>query len=48
MASYRLEYFDIRGRAEHIRIMFLMKGQEFEDVRLKQEEWPEKKSDKKG
>lgn len=34
MASYKLTYFDVRGRAEVSRMLFHASGVAFEDVRL--------------
>ncbi|XP_072167883.1 S-crystallin SL11-like [Diadema setosum] len=34
MPSYKLTYFDARGRVEIARLLFALKGVEFEDVRL--------------
>jgi glutathione S-transferase len=39
MPTYKLYYFDAKGRAEVTRIMFHMTGTPFEDHRLKGEEW---------
>ncbi|CAJ0605918.1 unnamed protein product [Cylicocyclus nassatus] len=45
MVHYKLTYFDGRGSAEIIRQIFVLAGQEYEDVRLTQEEWPKHKSE---
>jgi len=34
MPSYKLTYFNARGRAENIRMLFALAGQEFQDVRM--------------
>ena len=48
MPSYKLIYFDIRGRAEVARLLFAEAGQEYEDKRLKFDDWSEiKKSTKR-
>ena len=38
MSSYKLYYFNVRGRAEISRLIFNAAGVEFEDVRV--EDWP--------
>ncbi|CAF3348008.1 unnamed protein product [Rotaria socialis] len=40
MSSYRLHYFNGRGRAEVSRLIFAAVGQKFEDIRYEQNEWP--------
>ncbi|KAH3893818.1 probable glutathione S-transferase 7 isoform X1 [Dreissena polymorpha] len=39
MASYKLHYFDVRGRAELSRYLFLAAGRDFEDNRIPQDGW---------
>ncbi|KAK2160748.1 hypothetical protein LSH36_127g07006 [Paralvinella palmiformis] len=39
--SYKLWYFDLRGRAETIRLIFAQAGVEYEDVRFSPKDWPE-------
>ena len=41
MPSYKLSYFDGRGRAEIARLMFAAKGVEYTDERLAGEKWME-------
>ena len=43
MASVKLHYFDVRARGELIRMLMKIGGQEFEDIRVTMEEWPEYK-----
>ncbi|XP_033644326.1 hematopoietic prostaglandin D synthase-like [Asterias rubens] len=38
--SYKLYYFNGKGRAESIRIMFRLAGVAFEDCRFEEAEWP--------
>lgn len=40
MSSYRLHYFNARGRAEVSRLIFAAVGQKFEDIRYERHEWP--------
>ncbi|RCN48923.1 glutathione S-transferase protein [Ancylostoma caninum] len=44
MVHYKLTYFDGRGAAEIIRQVFVLAGQDYEDVRLSHEEWPKHKA----
>lgn len=39
MAPYKLVYFNARGRAEPIRLIFAYAGQQYEDVRLDGADW---------
>ena len=39
MPSYKLMYFEGKGRAEVIRMALTVAGQEFEDKRFTREEW---------
>ena len=45
MASYKLYYFEGRGRAEPIRLLFAYKGIQYEDIRIPGDKWPEIKPD---
>jgi len=45
MPSYKLYYFDGRGRAELSRLIFAAAGQTYEDVRFAQDQWPSKKAE---
>nr|AYN44503.1 glutathione S-transferase S8 [Brachionus rotundiformis] len=40
MIKYRLVYFNSRGHAELIRFIFAYIGQEYEDFRIQESEWP--------
>ena len=41
MPSYKLYYFNLRGRAELVRLIFAYAGVEYEDVRFdRNTEWP--------
>ena len=44
VSSYRLIYFNGRGRAEVSRLIFATVGQKFEDVRIEMNDWPTLKS----
>ncbi|CAF0928522.1 unnamed protein product [Adineta steineri] len=44
MATYKLYYFNARGRAEVLRLLFAAAGQRFEDSRFEQNTWPSFKS----
>jgi glutathione S-transferase len=41
---YSLHYFNGRGRAEAIRLIFVQAGQKFEDIRHSSDEWAKMKS----
>ncbi|KAK6187304.1 hypothetical protein SNE40_005365 [Patella caerulea] len=41
MPTYRLHYFDVRGRGEVARLMFNAAGQKFDDVRYTKDTWPD-------
>ena len=44
MPTYKLHYFNSRGRAEIARLIFAAAGEKFEDIRCERAQWPEKKS----
>ncbi|CAP37609.1 Protein CBR-GST-5 [Caenorhabditis briggsae] len=44
MVAYKLTYFNGRGAGEVIRQIFAHAGQDFEDVRVTMEQWPELKA----
>ncbi|KAH9496333.1 Glutathione S-transferase 1 [Bulinus truncatus] len=44
MPSYKLTYFNARGRAELARVLFVLGGQEFEDERIQMQDWPSLKA----
>ena len=46
MSTYKLYYFDSRGTAEAIRIIFAQAGVKYEDVRLSSEQWANEKQSK--
>lgn len=44
MPTYKLTYFNLRGRAELIRWIFVQASVEYEDIRITKEQWAEMKS----
>jgi glutathione S-transferase len=40
MSTYKLHYFNIRGRAEFVRLIFAAAGQQYEDIRFESDQWP--------
>ncbi|KAI6181234.1 hypothetical protein M3Y98_00806900 [Aphelenchoides besseyi] len=46
MVVYKLIYFPVRNMAEPIRMLFHIKGQRFEDVRVNMDDWPKMKKGK--
>ncbi|UJR16860.1 hypothetical protein I4U23_003758 [Adineta vaga] len=45
MSTYKLYYFNGRGRAEVSRLIFAAAGQQYEDIRYERDEWPSHKSE---
>ncbi|CAF0717784.1 unnamed protein product [Brachionus calyciflorus] len=43
MTEYKLYYFNGKGRAEVIRLIFAAAGQKYQDIRFEREQWPELK-----
>nr|QUF59395.1 glutathione S-transferase GSTS1/2-1 [Brachionus angularis] len=43
MVQYKLYYFNAKGRAELARYIFTAAGQQYEDVRVERDQWPEHK-----
>lgn len=43
LPTYKLIYFNARGRAEHIRYIFAYAGIDYIDERIPKERWPELK-----
>lgn len=46
MPSYKLTYFNGKGRAEVTRLIFAQAGVEYEDVRIEIPDWPKYKASK--
>jgi len=45
MSTYKLYYFNGRGRAEVARLIFAAAGEKYEDIRFEHEQWPSHKPD---
>jgi glutathione S-transferase len=45
MSTYKLYYFNGRGRAEIARLIFAAAGEKFEDIRYGSDQWPAHKSE---
>lgn len=46
MPTYKLYYFNVRGRAEIIRLVFQAAGVSYEDIRVSFDEWKSAKAGK--
>ena len=44
--KYKLTYFNLKARAEPIRLALAAAGVQYEDVRIKFEDWPKIKGSK--
>ena len=47
MPTFRLTYFNMRGRAELSRWIFAAAGQDYEDVRIERDRWSQMKKGKR-
>lgn len=45
MSTYKLYYFNGRGRAESARLIFAAAGEKYEDIRVEQADWPKHKAE---
>jgi prostaglandin-H2 D-isomerase / glutathione transferase len=45
MSSYKLYYFNGRGRAEVARLIFAAAGEQYDDIRYEQKDWPTHKTE---
>lgn len=45
MSTYKLYYFNGRGRAELARLIFAQSGQAYEDIRIEGAQWPTRQSE---
>ena len=45
MSTYKLYYFNARGRAEISRLIFAAAGQQYEDIRYEHDQWPAHKAE---
>ena len=40
MVHYKLTYFNLRARAEILRLIFAVADEKYEDVRVEDDKWP--------
>ncbi len=45
MSTYKLYYFNVRGRGEIARLIFAAAGQQYEDIRYEHDQWPAHKAE---
>lgn len=43
MTQYKLNYFNLRGRGEVVRLVFVAAGQQYQDNRIEFDQWPQVK-----
>lgn len=47
MTKYTYHYFNIKGRGEVVRLVFVAAGVDFDDRRIEFQDWPKVKPSKK-